>query len=83
MAVIQFDTQRAFQIPDERRIDFFALADKVAHYAPVAMNLSNVKKAWNTDLDPIVVIDSEYFSTKNWDAIIANLTKMGVKEVFV
>lgn len=81
MARISFDTQKAFLIPDDKRDEYFEWVTIMAKYCPKAMSLNNVGKAWNTDLDPIIVGDREYFSEKNWKAIETFMTKISAKDV--
>jgi hypothetical protein len=81
MARIQFDTQKAFLIPDHRRQDYFNFVNQVANYCTGAMSLNNVGRAWNTELDPIVIIDSEFFSTTNWQAVLKGMERLEAKDV--
>ncbi len=81
MSRIAFDTQKAFLIPDEKRDEYFEWVKVMANYCPGAMSNSNVTQAWNTELDPIIIANSEYFSEKNWKAIEAFMKKIGAKDV--
>lgn len=81
MARINFDTQIAFLIPDDKRDEYFEWVNVMASFCKRAMNINNVMQAWNTELDPIIIADKEFFSQVNWIAIENFMKKIGAKDV--
>ena len=81
MSLITCDTQRAWEIPDDKGDEYFALVDLVSKYNPNTFMLHSADSAWNAYHQPIVIVDLAYFN-KYWaNLIISRFEKMGAKEV--
>lgn len=80
-SIITYDTQKAFLIPDDKREQFFNLMDLIAKYCPNATRGSSINDACYVGLDPIVIFNLDFFSEKNYNAIMNKLNEMGATDI--
>ena len=74
------DSQIAFEIPSEskeRYLEWVPNMKLSCGFRTVDLE----KAAWNTDNDPIIVIDRSYFSQKKWSVVSLFLSSIGAQDV--